>query len=592
MKPAGLVSYVFVTTVLCSTLYAAERLPTLTSAMDEDPQLTSSVQQYYLPPGWTNLWREALTSPEQDLRREAAVSVMRLHQHSNLDLTEMKQPMLDGFRSATNPTVRLTLASALIQLEVRAAADDLFELVKSGHSSVSRWIEPTLSQWQFKPIRKLWLERIQNPSMVTVTHLVLAAEGLADAKEFSAVPGLHQLATDQSAAIEIRLAAATAVGSMTETGMTDTSRQLASDLSDGGLVNRMIAVRLLAGHEDESTEELLLSLAQDDRPVVSAIALQRLLEFKPQSILSIADCLLIHSNMEVRRLTAQSLVNRPSPTAVQQLADLLQDPHPAVRGYVRESLYVLAQQDDLADAVQKQCARILASDDWKGLEQAVQLAGSLDLESAAGRLVELLKHERMEVGVTAAWSLRELAVMETLPAIHQFVMEITDPFPANVLQSTGAKLTEREDACLACLFEAMGQARFSVSAPILLRFVPNRSDLGLRSRTAAVWALGFFYRNDPPKQVVRQLTGRIAACAASPPSEAVDVGTAAAISLGRMKATSALEPLRDGVKNLSVGGRVYQACQWAIAQITGTEQPVSPPRPVPPQNPFLRSTGL
>ena len=73
---------------------------------------------------------------------------------------------------------------------------------------------------------------------MTTTHLVLAADGLAAAKRADAVPALLKLAVDESAATDVRHAAAVALRSLTNAGLTDTGRQLASDQSDQGFVRK------------------------------------------------------------------------------------------------------------------------------------------------------------------------------------------------------------------------------------------------------------------------------------------------------------------------------------------------------------------
>lgn len=589
MKPAGLVAYMSVAIVLYSTLYAVERLPTLTSAMDNDPQLASLVDEYYLPNDWADLWRAALTGPEEDLRREAATALMRLHQLGAADITQMNGAMLDGFRTATNDVVRLSIAAALIQLDVRESAADLFDFARSGNQTICRMIEPALARWQFQPIRDVWLERVQRPSSVTTTHLVLAAEGLAAAKRDDAVPELLRLAVDVSASTEVRLAASVALGSLTSAGLTNTSRQLASDQSGKNFVNRLIAANLLAGHQGPEAEQLMFAFAQDHRPAVAAIALERLLEINPESVYPVADELLTRKDAEVRRLAAMSLVSRPSETAVERLADLLSDPHPDVRRFVRESLQHLMQTDAHASVVLRETERVLAGEDWRGLEQAARLLGHVDHEPAAARLIELLNDDRLEVGVTAAWSLRELAVPDTLPAIHAFMSQTCESLPLNPLQSTGTKLTLRNDACLSYLFETVGQAKLLSAAPVLLKFVPKRGDMGVRSRSAAIWALGHIFAIDPPEKLVRHLISRMGDASLIQP-EYPEVRVAAAISLGRMHAAQAVEPMQSAMTEMRVGSRVYEACQWAISQIKGTPQPVSQPTQRPPQRPFLRST--
>ncbi len=283
-----------------------------------------------------------------------------------------------------------------------------------------------------------------------------------------------------------------------------------------------------------------------------------------------------------------SLQTDATPDTITRLADLLNDAHPDVRNSVRNSLRELDGQQELTDAVRTQTVRILAGADWRGLEQAARLAGELDHEPAGERLVELLPHERMEVQVTAAWSLRELAVAETLPGIHEFAEEITGPFNLQPALSGGYQLNRSQDACLSYLFEAVGQAKFAAAAPVLLKFVPKRFDQGPMSRSAAVWALGHIFAEDPPDQLVGAFIGRMGDSARVGP-EYLSVREAAAVGLGRMKIKRALEPRRTAMEMMTRGRRLWVACEWAIAQITNTEQPETPPLRLAPTSPFLRS---
>ena len=565
---------ILVLNALCSTLSASERLPSLSLAMDDDPRLAAPNIQYGLPADWAILWQNALIAPEEDLRREAATALIRLRQQDAANIEQMNAAMLDGFRTTTDQIVRLSIATALIQLDVREAAAELHQFASSGNITVANRIEPALAKWKFEPIQTEWLLRIQEPTGVTATHLVLAAQGLAASGNKSAIPGLLRLSTDEASPAQVRIAAAVALGTLADSGLTDACRQLASDQSQNGFVNRLAAANMLSGHDDESSNQLLLALAQDTAPAIAAVALQRLLESDPQSIHLIDRKLLKNADSNVRRLTAQSLVENPSAEAVQQLADLLNDRHPDVRNYVRESLEVLAKQDSLRETVLEQAQRIIVGDDWRGLEQAARLFGSLDHEPAAERLVELLKHERTEVFVTAGWALRESAVAAMLPAMLEFV-----------LSRNGENITTADNVCFTYLFEAFGQARYLAAAPILQTFVQGGAGRQPLSRSAAIWALGYIYENDPPEDLVGQFAGRLSAAAAYPPKEVAEVGIAAAVSLGRM---NALEPVKSAVAIHGQGDLIYEACQWAIAEITGNEQPMTPPIRVAPRDPFLR----
>ncbi len=569
-----IVGCTLVLNALCSPLPASERLPSLSLAMDDDPPLVAPIIQSSLPTEWATIWQDALVASEEDLRQEAAIALMRLRQQGAVNIAQMNANMLEGFRTSTDRTAKLSIATALIQLDVREAAEELYQFTSSGNITVAHRIEPALAKWKFAPIQAEWLKRIQEPTTVSTTHLVLAAQGLTASDNKAAIPGLLELATDEACETQVRIAAATALGTLSNDGLTNVCRRLASDLSQDGFVNRLVAANMLSGHDDEFSRQVLLALAQDSRPAIVAKAMQQLLETDPQSIHSMALELLKNADAHVRRLAAQSLVKAPSAEAVKQLASLLNDRHPDVRNYVRKSLEILTKQDNLRETILLQASRIIAGDDWRGLEQTARLFGSLDHEPAAERLVELLKHERTEVFVTAGWALRELAVAAMLPAMHDFVR-----------RRNAEQLTTADNACLTYLFEAFGQAKYLAAAPVLRTFVQHGPGQQPMSRSAAIWALGYIYEKDPPGDLIQQFAGRLTAATGSPPSETAEVGIAAAISLGRM---NALAPVQSIAETYGHGDLLYEACQWAVARITGKEQPITPPIRTDPRNPFLQ----
>jgi len=582
---------------LCMPVEASERLPDLSFAMDSDPKLKAPEVQYGLPAAWKELWHDALTAAEENLRREAAIALMRLRQQDGSNISEMNSAMLEGFRTSTDQIVRLSMAEALIQFDVKEAADDLWKFVESGNIAVANRIEPALANWNYEPIRSEWLERIRNPKRVAATHLVLAAQGLAATGETSSVPDLLKLAQDVKNEISIRVAAAAAVGTLSSEGLTDVCRRLISDDGQELVANRIVAGKLLAGHSDDESKKLQLELAQDPEPAVAAVALEKLLDLDPEAVYGIRSKLLLSPDGSIRRLAAQSLASNSSSEAVEQLASLLNDRHPDVRSDVRQSLAAIASQGGMRDEVVEHVSKILSGEDWRGLEQAARLFGELDHEPAAQRLAALLKHPRAEVFVTAGWALRELAVAQMLPAMHEFVLD-----------RSGPRMTSADNQCFTFLFEAFGQARFKPASPVLRIYVrapPSGGGLGglslpgteaatqnvdrpasnSLSRSAAIWALGYIHEEDPPKDLIREISGRLSAAAGYPPSEDLEVGIAAAVSLGRMKT---LEPLESAAKIHGRGDLLYEACQWGIAHVTGNDQPSTPALRLSPRNPFLR----
>lgn len=565
---------------------AAAGVPQLDSVMDHDPDLPERPIVRSVPPQTRQLWIEALGGPEEDLWRETAMAVLRAHQQGFPDLEVMAEHLLKALDNCEHGGVRLTIAAALIELNARQAAPPLFELAQRGGANELEIIEPALALWDYPPARDVWLTRLGDPAAPR-HQLLLSIDGLRTVKEMQAAPPLRGLALDRSRPPGIRLAAARALGELQSDGLTADARRLSVADPPQGRIDRLVAASLLARHDDTATQQLLLELAVDDEPAVAVVALRRLLEIDPESIHPLVDRLLGHRDAGVRRLAAQSLVDRPSTPFLETLGELLNDPHPDVRSFVRESLVGLAGQPEFDEAVRTRSMQILAEDDWRGQEQAARLMGELDHKPAANRLVELLSAERAEVYVTAAWSLRRLQVRDTLPDLLAFVTRIAGPYVDVQELSPPPNLTPGYDACLSHLFQAFGQMRYAEPEPILLAFIPRRYDLGPRSRGAAAWAIGFLHENDPQPELMLLLGHRMADAGEIPYPEPIEVRANSAVSLGRMHAAAALDALRHVYSQNPPGHRVREACGWAIEQITGEDLPAPEPQYVVPRSDFL-----
>ncbi|MBX9628796.1 MAG: HEAT repeat domain-containing protein, partial [Gemmataceae bacterium] len=216
---------------------------------------------------------------------------------------------------------------------------------------------------------------------------------------------------------------------------------------------------------------------------------------------------------------------------------------------------------------------------------AALLLAHLGHRPAAGRLVELLGSPRGEVFAAAGYGLRVLAVPDTLPAVTEHVgrrhQAILAGGPSAGLPGVHRDFLDRE---LSELVQLLGRADHRPAIPTLRRLVarllrpgapPSTTPLGTPVRVAAVWALGRMHAGDPDPEVTAQieerLTGDLQVGFDDP-----TIRRAAAVALGRMKATGSLEVLRlyaDG------GGPtpdpVAHACRWAVAHMEG--KPLAPP---------------
>ena len=542
----------------------------LDSARYQDPKIELPEPAPAFSPRLKPLWLEALARPETDLKRQAARTIALAHQQGMPDLADTATPLVQALDAPhRHPVVVLAAAHALVVLDARQTADVLFEHATRDGLDMAQLVEPALARWDYRPVRKVWLDRLSAPG-TPLRRRVLAIRGLATVGETKALPRLRELAlTAPEVPPDVRLEAAQAMGRLRTYGLEEDARRFAADKSPERILDRLIAASLLAAHRGRPAEALLAELALDPEPSVAAIALNRLFEIDPMLVIPVVEATIANGDANVRRLGAEALVAWRTPEAIELLGPMLDDPHPELRVYVRRSLLELASEPALAQPVINEGSKMLATERWGGLEQAAILLVALDHKPAADRLVELLDFPRPEVFVTAAWGLRRLAVPHTLDAMFDKFRRETE----NVRSAGGAG--EHLNRQLCQLIEAFGQMQYVQAEPLLREYVPKKPPFDPECRAAAIWTLGHFHAGRPDQQLVRQFVQRLSDVNSMEP-EAESVRVTSAVSLGRMKAESALPTLRRFLEGESINSRVGYVCAWAIREITGEPIPEFP----------------
>ncbi len=549
-------------------------------AMDDDPRFEPPPTITTFSPKLKPLWLEALAGPEADLQRQAAYTIALAHQRGMPDLEETAAPLMDLMEAPDqHPVVLLAAARALVVLDARQAAPLLFKHAKTDGLDMAQLAEPALARWDHPPIRKMWLDRL-SASRTPRRLLILAIRGLAAVDEKDAEPPLRLLAVTPDADPDVRLEAARALGKIRTDGLEDDARKLAQDRSSEKIVDRLVAASLVSGHRGEAAQALLLELAVDPAPSVAALALTRLLEIDPLLVIPIVEPTIANEDANVRHLGAKALVARATPKAIALLGPMLDDPHVEVRRYVRRSLLRFASDPQLRVQVLEEAAGMLATDRWRGLEQASLLLAALDHKPAADRLVELLDFQRPEVFVTAAWGLRRLAIPATLDRMFDKAERLTETFRVSPWTDESLALQVRQ------LFEAFGQMKYMRSDSLLREYIPKSSPFRAEPRAAAIWALGHLHAGSPQPELVRLLSARLADDNPDDPEDDL-VRAMSAVSLGRMKAEASLPTLRAYGGRKAIYGPIEFACCWAIQQITGQPMPKLGTHVISPMDWFL-----
>ena len=597
-------------------------------ATELDPKIDPPTVVRHFSPRLKPLWLAALERPEAEMKRRSAETIAEAHRRGMPGLAETVPVLLKTLETPDqHPIVRLSVARALVVLDARQAAPVLWKCAGEGGLDMTQLVEPALARWHYAQAREAWLRRLEVPD-TRQTLIVLAIEGLGAVREPRAVPRLKSLVRDEDAPPDLRLKAATALGTIQTEGLEDEAKRLAADRSPAAILNRLAAARLLVRHRGGPAQSLLLELAGDPEPAVAAIALGRLLEIDPMLVkVPMLQTLVMGPDANVRRLAAEFLVRHRTPETVALLGPVLDDEHPAVRAYVRDSLVELAKAAELDAPVRQAAMKMLATDRRRGLEQAAMVLGALDHKPAAMQLVELLDfrpprepppapkptaagsgsfHVRGNrgpqvppapppqpedrtanpVNVAAAWALRRLAVPATAEGIAKKLgreMDWTKAFndaliqgkPPGALPPSQATYDVAEQ-----LIQAVGVLRYRPFDARLREFLPLVSRMAQiprlslvmqdRLRGTAAWALGHLYADEPNEALTGKLIERLNAVTGE---EDLFVGRMAAVSLGRMKASSAVPLLRKLYNAAGTESMLNDACGWALRRITGERIP-------------------
>jgi HEAT repeat protein len=537
-------------------------------AMSTDPKIEAPTPIRDINPRPLPLWIAALSAAEVDLQRETARTIALAHAQGMSNVKTTVPALIAAMEDSTrHPSVVTAVAQALIALDARQAAGQLFERSKTGGTELARIIEPALARWDFRPIRRVWLERLADPH-VDRASLLLAVEGLAAVGEKSAAPRLAELATSPLYQPLLRLAAARALARVQPEGWEERVRKMPLGASTGAVIDRLVGATIVARLNTPAAKQLLTEFAVDPEPAVAAIALGGLYELDFRLILPLAGKLVSNDDAHVRHWVAKAWVAERTTAAVGRLCLMLDDPHPTIRAYVRESLLTLAAAAEFRQAVIDGAVQMLATDKWRGLEQAVMIMVALDQKQTANRLVQLIDHPRPEVFVAAAWGLRRMAVPSTLAPMLRRAERVYAV--QKVVQ--GIPDLDRQSRHLS---EAMGLMHYAEAVPLLQKYIPKILLFDDGVRAAAIWALGHIFAGNPRPDIVEALEQRVEEfrMPRPMPPESLLVIEMSAVSLGRMRAVHSLPLLRRYGGGKTVSNTTQYACSWAIHVMTNEPLP-------------------
>ena len=536
--------------------------------MEVDPAIIPAPKVPVFKLDFKSLWMQALERPDADLQRMTAETIAQAHQTGVPDLIETV-PLLEKIllTETSHLTARFAAARALISLDSRSSAAKLLEATQKYGSELRQLVEPVLAEWDFLPVRAVWIARLAN-SKTRPRDLILALRGLGQVHEESSLPALLKMTSDSILESHLRLEAATAAGMLVDQGLEGDAERFIKEPRLRQMIPRHCAVRLLHRHSSTQARQLLAELAGDAEPSIAAYALERLNAIDPALVLPLAEPALSNADVHVRTEGAIAYYRLPTTERIRSLAPLLADPHPKLRRLVCQEFVRLSENPDFLETIRDASKNVLAGDRWEGQEQAGLLFGALEYQPVAGRLIELLESTRPEVMISSGWALRKLAEPSSIPAMVDKIQR----------QTAARKLQGKEgiDEQVAHLFEACGRMRAKEAEPLMFEYVPKALIMGELSRGAAIWALGRLHEGAPDEKTGKALIDRVMDMGIYPP-ETERVKQQSIISLARIKAVEHLPAMRTLIAKETINRRIDLAIIWANEQLTGE---VLPPPPI------------
>ena len=538
--------------------------------MYRDPVLEPPVEEVTFHPRLNELWRSAMGRDDAELRRQAAAAFGRAAE-LGMTVDEASRSRLVELLRDEDRAVRLAVVDALRRISHAAAAEAMLAINReSSDVDLILATDRALAQWRHEPATAVWIGRLSDEVEAAIGRS--ATRSLGEMAAGEAFDALSRLAVDARTGLTWRMEAAEAIGKLLAANQVEPAAvaEVARPLVAGDVTQQRLAAAMLAVTRDFAVPEdggpraeLLARLLDSEDPVVIAPVITALKHADPSAMTGRFDALLNHDDPAVRLAAVDANLSvSPNQRHVTNLVGRLDDPSVRVRHAAREQLALLAADSAHADAVRSGVTQGLSATGWRGLEQAALLAGALDHEAAADRLVDLLRHDRAEVRLAAAAALRQLAMPTTLPAMLRRAEELAEVSG----MEAGREQTQ--------LFMAFGEMKHSEADSLLRKYVPKNSGHDPMARGAAVYALGKIYEDDPQAagNLANLLAGRLGDVTGLEP-EGANVRRFSAIGLGRLKAQRHLALLRRFLEEENGSVDIGGASRWAIMQITGETLP-------------------
>ncbi len=550
------------------TAYAIDPMAKYKLAMYESPAFPVPDEQFFFRDGLVPMWMKALDRPDVQLQRLVIDTLAIAHRRGmkGLEQTHLRVVELMVIPNQDLEIIR-SAAAALVTFNAQDQTASLIKVSAEQGQPVAVIVEPALANWKTASMETTWLNRVEE-SGESDTMTILAINGLESLRSAKGIESLSKIVSDSHRTASVRLSAARALGTINGDGLAALATALVDQPGHPIELSCAIVLELLNQRRDPEAVALLARLLDQESTTIQSGALQRMFAIDSDLVDVRVEKYRSSKDVNVRRWCARAMLAKKAATRVAVLSEMLDDVNPGLRDLVADGLIELAEDSNLRDEVIVRTSEVINKNNWRGCEKATFVLAKLDHKPAGNRMVELLGHERPEVKVATAWALTQLRIKELLPAMLTHAQSVYDGFQSGKLNDTMPGFSLQ----VAHLFIAFGDQRYLESEPLLTAYIPKSTALGHYSRPAAAWALGMLHEDDAKSELIRILDERLLDVGGLFP-ENEDVRRMSAISLGRMKAETALADLRKFGEGPAV---VARACQWSLQRLTGKEPPSVP----------------
>lgn len=464
-----------------------------------------------------------------------------------------------------NPKIRSGLVAILLRIGDSKTAELLWRIAQEDNY-LRLAIESKLVDLKSDLPKEQWRLRLKGGESRESLNLV-ACKGLAIVGDVSDAAAFEAIIKDDTRSTPMRVCAAEGLAAIDPAKAVALAESMGSDNNFEEGTERwdrwLAIVRLLKENNTDTALGLTIKAFAEGSDAARTDAFKHLSNIWPEKAVPLLDVAKKDREANVRLEAVRHLDLHFDGEAIIRLAELVADNNPRVRMAARDALLKHAEEKMWSEAIQGKVTAALQSQKWWEVEQAAIMVASLKMTSAESQLFSLLKHERSEVYIAAAWALRVVAESpEILQKILDYAKEKTD----YIFQSS--VLMDPEYHHVAHLFELIASKKLPGGKEMLQRFVTKNTKIGLTTRLSALWGVGKYLENSPEADM-SSAYAVIIADKFGPGAELDVVRYAAMVGMGYFADPStknAIMALQEGN-----GTPIRLAQDWALSRIAETE---------------------